>query len=58
MPAVSLDIDGETYALTCSNERTFKSKSKGFWANGHVRVAGKEYNVSFPLVEIGSKPSK
>ena len=58
MPAISLDIDGETYALSVGSERTFKSKSKGFWANGHVRIDGKEYNVSFPLVEIGSKPKK
>ncbi len=58
MPAINLNIDGEAYALTVSQERKFKSGSKGYWANGKVRVDGKDYNVSFPLVEIGSKPSK
>jgi len=58
MPTITLGIDGESFALSCGAERKFKSGSKGYWANGHVRIDGKDYNVSFPLVEIGSKPKK
>jgi len=58
MPAVTIDVDGETFAMNVSSERKFKSGSKGYWANGKLRIDGKDYNVSFPLVQIGSKPNK
>ena len=58
MVAVTMGIDGETFNLNVSAERKFNSGSKGYWANGHVRINGKDFNVSFPLVEVGSKPKK
>ena len=56
MDNISIQIGEESFALNVGKERKFKSGSKGYWANGHIRVDGKDYNVSFPLVEIGSKP--
>jgi len=58
MPSIAMNVDGEQFALSVGSERKFKSGSKGFWANGKIRIDGKDYNVSFPLVEIGSKPKK
>ena len=58
MPQINIDVDGQSHALTVSEERKFKSGSKGFWANGKISIKNKIYNVSFPLVEVGSKPKK
>ena len=58
MADVKISIDGTEFPLHLTAERTFKSGSKGFFANGKVVIDGKQYNVSFPVVEIGSKPSK
>lgn len=58
MPDVEIVVDGKTYALNCGEERTFKSGSRGFWVNGKTKIDGKQYNLSFGMVEIGSKPSE
>lgn len=54
--AISLSVGDTTFPLHISDKRKFKSGSKGFFANGKVIIDGKRYNVSFPIVEIGSKP--
>lgn len=58
MPEIEINVDGKTYPLSCGDEREFKSGSRGFWVNGKAKIDGKKYNLSFGLVEIGSKPSK
>lgn len=38
--------------------RTFSTGSRGFYFGGKVVIAGKRYQASVNLVEIGSKPAK
>jgi hypothetical protein len=55
---VQILVDGKpaTGDLVTSGERTFKTKSRGFYANGKIYIGTKQYQVSCPIVEIGSKP--
>jgi hypothetical protein len=56
---VQILVDGKpaTGTLETSGERSFKTKSRGYYATGKVFIGKKQYQVSCPIVEIGSKPS-
>lgn len=36
-------------------EKSFKTGSRGYYANGKMEIGGKRYQVQIQLVEIGSK---
>lgn len=49
---------GQVLALMALPPKVFKSKSRGYWANGKIEIEGKRYQAQFQLVEIGSKPTE
>ena len=56
---VQILVDGKPITgVDTSAERKFKTGSKGFYATGKIAIGSKTYQVSCPVVEIGSKPSK
>ena len=46
----------ETYGDVIATEKTFSTGSRGYYGSGKVEIAGKRYQVSINIVEIGSKP--
>lgn len=41
-----------------ANEKVFSTGSRGFYGQSKIEIAGKRYQASVQLVEIGSKESK
>jgi hypothetical protein len=52
------DENGKTVAVMTATAKTFKTGSRGFYANGKVEIEGKRYQAQIQLVEIGSKPKE
>jgi hypothetical protein len=52
------DENGKTLAVMTVTAKTFKTGSRGFYANGKVEIDGKRYQAQIQLVEIGSKPKE
>jgi hypothetical protein len=51
-------IDGEETASFILDQKTFKTGSRGFHAQGKVNIADKRHQANVLLVEIGSGPKK
>jgi len=49
--------DGKVVGVMALPPKVFKTKSRGFFANGKIEIDGKRYQAQIQLVEIGSKPS-
>jgi len=63
MPDVSIiiEVDGDNVSkIPCSVRskatKLFSSGSRGFNATGKVAIGGKDHQLGFNLIEIGSKP--
>jgi hypothetical protein len=52
------DENGKTLAVFSALSKTFKTGSRGYYANGKAEIDGKRYQVQIQLVEIGSKPKE
>ena len=46
----------ETFGDVLATEKTFSTGSRGYYGSGKIEIAGKRYQVSLNIVEIGSKP--
>lgn len=46
---------GELINILTAQPKTFKTGSRGFYANAKAEIEGKRYQVQIQLVEIGSK---
>lgn len=49
-------VDGHSAGAVDLLEKTFKTGSKGYYANGKIVIDGKKFQVGGNFVEIGSKP--
>jgi hypothetical protein len=52
------DENGKTLSVFTALAKTFKTGSRGYYANGKAEIDGKRYQVQIQLVEIGSKPKE
>ena len=52
------DENGKSLAVFAAAAKTFKTGSRGYYANGKAEIEGKRYQVQIQLVEIGSKPKE
>lgn len=52
------EVLAATSTLTGMNAqaRTFSTGSRGYYCSGKIKIAGKTYQASCNLVELGSKP--
>ena len=53
----TIQLAGEQAVFNLS-KKDFKTGSKGYYANGKMMAAGKNYQISIICVEIGSKPKE
>lgn len=54
-----IQVDQEAVGIfPMGEERTFKTGSKGFHAQGKVPIDGKRYQANLMLIEVGSKPTE
>jgi hypothetical protein len=53
MAAIQLCGDKQNFIL---DKKDFKTGSKGYYGTGKMVAAGKRYQISIQVVEIGSKP--
>jgi hypothetical protein len=51
--AIQLCGDKQNFIL---DKKDFKTGSKGYYGTGKMVAAGKRYQISIQVVEIGSKP--
>ena len=47
--------EGDPLGVFSLPSKTFKTGSRGFYANAKLEIEGKRYQVQIQLVEIGSK---
>jgi hypothetical protein len=47
--------DGKLLGMMTVAPKTFKTGSRGYYANGKLELDGKRYQLQIQLVEIGSK---
>ena len=47
---------GEAIGGLNANSKTFSTGSRGFHGSEKITIAGKRYQTSLQMVEIGSKP--
>jgi len=50
--------DGKLITVITLMPKQFKTGSKGFYGQGQVVVDGKQYQLNFQLVEIGTRKNK
>jgi hypothetical protein len=55
MAAIQLCGDKQNFIL---DKKDFKTGSKGYYGTGKMVAAGKRYQISIQVVEIGSKPKE
>ena len=48
-----VEIEGNKMIAT---DKVFSSGSTGFYATGKIVIDGEQYQVSLPIVKVGSKP--
>lgn len=56
--AFALTVNGKSIATGSADSKDFSSGSRGFYSSSKVTIAGKRYQTSVMLVEIGSKPAR
>jgi hypothetical protein len=56
MITVEIKQDGQVVGIMMTEQKTFKTGSRGFYGNGKIAIGEKRYQVQVQLVEIGSKP--
>ena len=55
MLTIEIKENGQVVGMLLAEEKTFKTGSRGFYANQKIEMDGKRYQVQIQLVEIGSK---
>jgi hypothetical protein len=53
MSTIQLNGEKQNFIL---DKKDFKTGSRGYYGTGKMVVAGKKYQISIQVVEIGSKP--
>jgi hypothetical protein len=52
---IQLNGDKQNFII---DKKNFKTGSKGYYGTGKMVAAGKKYQISIQVVEIGSKPKE
>ena len=55
MATIQLCSDKQNFIL---DKKNFKTGSRGYYGTGKMVAAGKRYQISIQVVEIGSKPKE
>jgi hypothetical protein len=55
MATIQLSNDKQNFIL---DKKNFKTGSRGYYGTGKMVAAGKRYQISIQVVEIGSKPKE
>jgi hypothetical protein len=55
MSTIQLNGEKQNFIL---DKKDFKTGSRGYYGTGKMVAAGKKYQVSIQVVEIGSKPKE
>jgi hypothetical protein len=55
MASLQLNGDKQNFIL---DKKDFKTGSRGYYGTGKMVAAGKRYQISIQVVEIGSKPKE
>lgn len=53
----TIQLNGEKQSFVLA-EKDFKTGSRGYHAQGKMRIGGKGYQINILCVEIGSKPKE
>jgi hypothetical protein len=55
MATIQLNGDKQNFII---DKKDFKTGSRGYYGTGKMVAAGKKYQISIQVVEIGSKPKE